>query len=42
MEERTLMQDICEVVQLANGSRLSDDFWGKRHLSSNAWGGDSI
>lgn len=28
MEERTLMQDICEVVQLANGSRLSDDFWG--------------
>ena len=22
------MQDICEVVQLANGSRLSDDFWG--------------
>ena len=28
MEERTLMQDICEVVQLANGSHLSDDFWG--------------
>ena len=28
MEERTLMQDICEVVQLANGSRLSDEFWG--------------
>ncbi len=28
MEERTLMQDICEVVQLANGSHLSGDFWG--------------
>ena len=28
MEERTLMQDICEVVQLANGSHLSADFWG--------------
>lgn len=28
MEERTLMQDIREVVQLANGSHLSDDFWG--------------
>ena len=34
MEERTLMQDICEVVQLANGSHLSDDFWGNASIVS--------